>query len=154
MTHYFEFGVQNFCPVEKTAGKMETVYVQAESSPQAIRYMEQKIEYDHFIYRQAVPGNCLLNGIEVLFAAPFENYVIFYDERTGEEFYEELNDDTPLDLYTLAKEWVQKKWCGELELEEGVCDHGEITATIKLNWTRPDSVHCWTSGSFYFKSEV
>lgn len=131
---------------------METIYVEAESSRAAIRYMEQKIEYDHFVYRQAIPGNCLQNGIDVIVAAPYENYVIFYDERTGEYWYQELNSDAPIDLEELTKKWIEEKFDGEVKLQPGKCDHGDITVTVKLNWTRPDACHCWESGSFYYET--
>jgi hypothetical protein len=150
--HYFEFGVENIDPVEKTVSGMKTIYVVAESSHAAIRYMEQKIKYDHFVYRQAIPSNCLQNDIDVIIAAPYENYIIFYDERTGENWYQELSSDTPIDLEELTKKWIEEKFNGEVKLQPGKWDHGDITAMVKLNWTRPDSCHCWESGSFYYET--
>lgn len=150
--HYFEFGVCNSSPIQKDRPIFETLYVEASCSGEAIRYMEQKNEFDHFACRQAIPENCLQNGIDVIVAAPYENYIIFYDERTGEHWYQELSSDTPIDLEELTKKWIEEKFGGEVKLQPGKCDHGDITATVKLNWTRPDACHCWESGSFYYET--
>jgi len=144
--HCFEFGI-------KVLDQWETVYVCATDSQSAIQCANRTFPEESPFYRQAVPENCLQNGIDIIFAAPYENYLLIQNCRTGEEWYEEIKDKDIVDLEQLIKKWVDQKFGGEMEIDPPLIDfmEGDYWAAIKTNWASPVSVISWESAGFYLK---
>ena len=144
--HYFEFGI-------KVLDKWETVYICATSSQNAIDCANRTFTEESPFYRQAVPENCLQNGVDIVFAAPYENYLLIQNCKTGEEEYREIGNKDILDLEQLIEMWVDQKFDGEMEIDPPLIDfhEGDYWAAIKTNWASPVSVISWESAGFYLK---
>ena len=83
--------------------------------------------------------------------APFPTYLLVYDCRMGEEYFQEIGEDVPLDLEELVAAWVKGQFGEEAEVDLPMCDHGDYEASIKTDSNSPDSVVSWEFGSFYLK---
>ena len=85
--------------------------------------------------------------------APFKNYLHVYDCRTGEDYFTEIEDDESLDIEEQVLNWVEARFSGELLMDSSIMHglEGDFYATIKTDFTSPDSVICWSGGGFYLK---
>ena len=90
---------------------------------------------------------------ELCKSAPFECYLYVYHCSSGEEFFKEIKDNDALDLETQLIDWVRDEFCGELEIDFPLIYgmNGDYFASIKTDFTSPDSVFCWESAGFYLK---
>lgn len=144
--HYFEFGI-------KVLDEWETVYISATDSQNAIDCANRTFTEESPFYRQAVPENCLQNGVDIIFAAPYKDYLLIQNCKTGEEEYQEIKDKDIVDLDELIKKWVDQKFDGEMEIDPPLIDfhEGDYWAAIKTDWASPVSLISWESAGFYLK---
>lgn len=85
--------------------------------------------------------------------APFENYLIITENRSGETWTMQIKDDELLDIDELVIRFVGEQFDGELEVVEidhsRTCSCADYYAQIKLNNEAPESIVCWESAGFW-----
>lgn len=90
---------------------------------------------------------------ELCKSAPFECYLYIYECKTGEEFFKELKDDDLLDLETQVIQWAKDYFNGEAEVDLPLIHglEGDYFASIKTDFSPPDSITSWESSGFFLK---
>jgi hypothetical protein len=85
--------------------------------------------------------------------APCEIYLYIQDCKSGEEFFIELKDDDLLCLKTQINKWLESYYDGGLMLDGEIMSklEGDYYASIKTDYSSPDSVVSWEGGGFYLK---
>jgi hypothetical protein len=81
-------------------------------------------------------------------------YLHVRDEKSGEEWIEEIGEERLLDLKQLVERWIYDCFGGELKLDGELMPKlsGDYYAKIKTDGRAPDSAVCWDSGGFYLQA--
>jgi len=81
-------------------------------------------------------------------------YLHVRDEKSGEEWIEEIGEERLLDLKELVEQWAYNYFAGELKLDGELMPRlsGDYYAKIMTNGREPESGIVWDSGGFYLQA--